>query len=94
MKSVRGEILRYTTTSLIELLSKFPKDLEIDTELSFLFNYPRELNHLQDTMTRDEFVDLARRKATKLCLLEGSWEEGTVSREKVLMIREKWELEK
>lgn len=87
-------ILRYTTTSLIEVLSKFPKDLEIDTELSFLFNYPKELDHLSDTMTRREFIDLARRKATKLCLLEGSWEDGTISREKVLMINEKWELEK
>ena len=86
--------MRYTTTSLIEVLSKFPKDLEIDTELSFLFNYPKELDHLSDTMTRREFIDLARRKATKLCLLEGSWEDGTISREKVLMINEKWELEK
>lgn len=86
--------MRYTTTSLIEVLSKFPKDLEIDTELSFLFNYPKELDHLSDTMTRREFIDLARRKATKLCLFEGSWEDGTIPREKVLMINEKWELEK
>ena len=86
--------MRYTTTILIELLKKFPKDLEIDTELSFLFNYPKELDHLTDTMTRKEFIDLARRKATKLALLEGSWEDGTIPREKVLMIQEKWENEK
>lgn len=86
--------MRYTTTILIELLKKFPKDLEIDTELSFLFNYPKELDHLTDTMTRKEFIDLARSKATKLCLLEGSWEDGTIPREKVLMIQEKWENEK
>ncbi|WP_407415770.1 hypothetical protein [Methanobrevibacter sp.] len=82
--------MKYTTTSLIEVLSKFPKDLEIDTELSFLFNYPKELDHLTDTMTRNEFIDLARSKATNLCLLEGSWEDGTIPREKIMGIQEKW----
>ena len=33
----------FTTTSLIEFLLKFPKDLPIETELACMWNYPEEI---------------------------------------------------
>ena len=36
--------MKYTTTSLIEILKKFPKDLPIETQLAFMWNYPDELS--------------------------------------------------
>lgn len=94
MRLVRGENMKYTTTDLISVLSKFPPGTEIDTEISLMWDYPLELKHLDDTMTREEFIELTRSKATRLCLFEGSWDDGTIPKEKILMIKERWELEK
>ena len=84
--------MRYTTTGLIELLSKFPPGTEIDTEISLMWDYPKELKHLDDTMSDTEFVELTMEHATMICLFEGSWDDQTIPREKVLEVKERWNL--
>lgn len=84
--------MRYTTTSLIEVLSRFPPNTEIDTEISLMWDYPKELKHLDDTMSDDEFVELTMKHAAKLVLFEGSWTDQTIPREKVLEVKERWNL--
>lgn len=69
----------YTTTGLIEILKKFPKDLIIETELALMWNYPEELLKQMDNMTEEEFKELSMANATGLCIFEGSWEKGNVS---------------
>ena len=71
--------MKYTTTSLIEILKKFPKDLPIETQLAFMWNYPDELLDKQDKLSNDDFKELTMKHATDLCIFEGSWEKGNVS---------------
>lgn len=71
-------MVKHTTTSLIELLSKFPKNLPIETELALMWNYPEELLEGQDRNSK-EFFDLSIENATDLCIFEGSWDKGNVS---------------
>lgn len=59
--------MKWTTTSLIEELQKFPEDLEIITELSLLWNYPPEIMEGNDIST-DEFKEYSQNKAVKLPL--------------------------
>lgn len=77
-------MVKYTTTSLIELLSKFPKDLQIETDLAFMWNYPEELKQWADDNdidinTDENFFDMTIEHATDLCIFEGSWQKGNVS---------------
>lgn len=71
--------MKYTTTSLIEVLEKFPKDLPIETELSFMWNYPDEFRSSMEILSEEEFIELTQKNATNLCIFEGSWEKGNVS---------------
>lgn len=70
---------QYTTTSLIEILSKFPKDLPIETELALMWNYPDKLRDKMDSMDSEEYVEFTMNHATDLCIFEGSWDKGNVS---------------
>lgn len=70
---------KYTTTSLIETLKEFPKDLPIETELALLWNYPDNLKTKMDTMSKEEFFTLTQENATDLCIFEGSWEKDNIS---------------
>ncbi|MBO6274243.1 MAG: hypothetical protein J6M91_01655 [Methanobrevibacter sp.] len=69
----------FTTTSLIEFLLKFPKDLPIETELACMWNYPEEILEKMEDMSAEEFREFSMNKATDLCIFEGSWEKGNVS---------------
>lgn len=70
---------KYTTTSLIETLKEFPKDLPIETELSLLWNYPDNLTNQKENMGNEEFFRLTQENATDLCIFEGSWEKDNIS---------------
>lgn len=70
---------RFTTTELIEFLLKFPEDLQIETELSCMWNYPDELKDKMNDMSSDDFMEFTMNNATDLCIFEGSWEKGNVS---------------
>ena len=70
---------KYTTTSLIEELKKFPEDTPIKTDLAFIFNYNDMWDFFKDEMSDDEFLDFSKAKATDVAIFEGSWEEDNIS---------------
>lgn len=71
---------RFTVRELINLLEEFPEDLEILTELSFLWNYPNEFReNYEGDIFSEEFSKLSRGVATELLIFEGSWEEDNIS---------------
>lgn len=70
---------KYTTTSLIEELKKFPEDTPIETDLAFIFNYNDMWDIFKDEMSDDEFLDFSKSKATDVAIFEGSWEEDNIS---------------
>lgn len=71
--------MKYTTTSLIEILKKFPENTPIETELAFMWEYPEELKEIRNSYSEEYFRELTMQKATSLCIFEGSWEKGNVS---------------
>jgi len=71
--------MKYTTTSLIEILKKFPENTPIDTELAFMWEFPEELNEIRNGYSEEYFRELTMQKVTRLCIFEGSWEKGNVS---------------
>lgn len=70
---------KYTTTSLIEELKKFPKDTPIKTDLAFIFNYNNMCDFFKNEMSDDEFLDFCKKTATDVAIFEGSWEEDNIS---------------
>ena len=70
---------KYTTTSLIEELKKFPEDTPIETDLAFIFNYNDMWDFFKNEMSDDEFLDFSKTKATDVAIFEGSWEEDNIS---------------
>ena len=71
----------FTTSSLINFLKQFPKDLPISNELATVWEYPDELKKNMNNMSADEFKKLTIKNATSLNIFEGSWEKDTVLRE-------------
>lgn len=69
-----NDMTKYTTTSLIKELEKFPEDLPIETELAMVYNYDSD-KVLAD---QDVFDDYAKH-ATELAIFEGSWEDDNIS---------------
>lgn len=70
---------KFTTTSLIDFLEKFPKDLPIETELAIMWNYPDELITEDVDTGSDEFTLTTMENATDICIFEGDWGTGNVS---------------
>lgn len=70
---------KYTTTSLIEELKKFPEDTPIKTDLAFIFNYNNMCDCFKNEMSDDEFLDFCKKTATDVAIFEGSWEEDNIS---------------
>lgn len=70
---------KYTTTSLIKELKKFPKDTPIKTDLAFIFNYNDMCDFFKNEMSDDEFLDFCKKTATDVAIFEGSWEEDNIS---------------
>ena len=66
----------YTVGELIEELNKFPKDLEILTELSMMWNFPKEIKPKIDELGYDDYVELTQKEAYELLIFEGSWEKN------------------
>ena len=74
---------KYTTTSLIKKLEKFPANLPIETELACLFNYDSD-KAIEETAGKEydneeELFDVHMKYATELAIFEGSWEEDNIS---------------
>lgn len=69
----------YTVGELIEELNKFPKDLEILTELSMMWNFPKEIKTKIDELDYDDYVRLTQKEAYELLIFEGSWEKDNIS---------------
>lgn len=69
---------KFTIESLIEFLSKFPKDLEIENEIAMTWEFPEELKHGDFNPDDEEFFELTIKNATKLFVLEGNWDKETV----------------
>ena len=67
---------KYTVNDLIKELEKFPKNLPIETELAFMWNYPTELLEYFEDYDEDDFVLLTQANALDLCIFEGSWEKN------------------
>lgn len=71
--------MKYTIKELIEILSNFPSDLKIETELALMWNYPDEIKESMDSMSEKDFLEYTMNQATDLCIFEGSWEKNNIS---------------
>lgn len=75
--------MKYTTTSLIRTLEKYPENLPIETELAFIFNYDSD-KVLEEVSGKtydneEELYEVYEKHATELAIFEGSWEEDNIS---------------
>lgn len=78
-----NDMTKYTTTSLIKELEKFPEDLPIETELAMVYNYDDD-KVIEETSGKtfkdeDELYGIYSKHATELAIFEGSWEEDNIS---------------
>ena len=71
--------MKYTVEELIRILSNFPSDLKIETELALMWNYPDEIKEFMDSMSEEDFLEYTMNQATDLCIFEGSWEKNNIS---------------
>lgn len=71
---------KYTTTTLIEELQKYPENTPIRTELAFLYHY-NDLCHFfrEENESDEDFLTYCKSTASDLCIFEGSWEEDNLS---------------
>lgn len=70
---------KYTTTSLIEELKKYPEDTPIKTDLAFIYHYNDMCDVFRNEMSDDEFLDFCKKTATDIAIFEGSWEDDILS---------------
>lgn len=78
-----NKMTKYTTTSLIKELEKFPTDTPIETELAFIFNYDSD-KVIEECSgktyeTETELFETYKKYATELAIFEGSWEKDNIS---------------
>ena len=71
--------MKFTVKSLIEMLQDFPEDLEIITELSFLWNFPDSVRDKMGELPYEEYEVLTKNNADELLIFEGSWEKDNIS---------------
>lgn len=70
------EMTKFTVEKLIEFLSLFPPELEIEQELKFKWWYPDDLTHSNLRHTDYEaFRRITQVRATRLEVGLGNWEE-------------------
>ena len=71
---------KYTTTSLIEELKKYPEHTIIQTELAFIYKY-NDLCDLfrEDCWSDNEFLDYCKENATEVAIFEGNWDTDEIS---------------
>lgn len=71
---------KYTTTTLIEELQKYPEGTPIRTELAFIYHY-NDLCHFfrEEDESDEDFLTYCKSTASDLCIFEGSWEEDNLS---------------
>lgn len=71
---------KYTTTTLIEELQKYPENTPIRTELALLYHY-NDLCHFfrEESESDEDFLTYCKSTASDLCIFEGSWEEDNLS---------------
>ena len=71
---------KYTTTTLIEELQKYPENTPIRTELALLYHY-NDLCHFfrEEDESDEDFLNYCKSTASDLCIFEGSWEEDNLS---------------
>lgn len=70
---------KYTTTSLIAELEKFPEDTPIRTELAFIYNYDPICDFLKGDMSDKAFLEYTKSRARDLAIFEGSWKNDNIS---------------
>lgn len=70
---------KYTTTSLIEFLEKFPVDTPIKNDLALMWKWDDTHLTLSKTLDEDDFKELSISKAIFLCIFEGDWEADSVT---------------
>lgn len=71
---------KYTTTTLIEELQKYPENTPIRTELAFLYHYNDLCYFFREEDEFDEdFLNYCKSTASDLCIFEGSWEDDNLS---------------
>ena len=72
--------MKFTVDSLIDELQKFPKNLEIITELSFMWNFPDEIREeYEGDINSEDFAEYSKSQANELLIFEGSWEKDNIS---------------
>lgn len=71
---------KYTTTTLIEELQKYPENTPIHTELAFLYRY-NDLCHFfrKEDESDEDFLNYCKSTTSDLCIFEGSWEDDNLS---------------
>lgn len=77
-----NDMTKYTTTSLIKELEKFPEDLPIETELAMVYNYDDKVIEETSGKTfkdKEDVFKVYAKYATELAIFEGSWEEDNIS---------------
>lgn len=70
---------KYTTTSLINELQKYPSDTPIETELAFIYRFNDLCYIFKNEYTEEEFLDYCKRNASKIAIFEGSWDKNNIS---------------
>lgn len=72
--------MKFTVDSLINELQKFPENLEIITELSFMWNFPESIREEYDgDINSEDFAEYSKSQANELLIFEGSWEKDNIS---------------
>ena len=71
---------KYTTTSLIEELEKYPEHTMIQTELAFIYKYNDMCDLFRnDCWSENEFLDYCKKNASEVAIFEGSWDTDEIS---------------
>lgn len=70
---------KYTTSSLIAELEKFPEDTPIRTELAFIYNYDPICDFLKGDMSDKAFLEYTKSRARDVAIFEGSWKDDNIS---------------
>lgn len=71
---------KYTTTTLIKELQKYPENTPIRTELAFIYRY-NDLCHLfrEEDESDEDFLNYCKSTASDIAIFEGSWEDDNLS---------------
>ena len=69
---------KYTTTELIKVLEKFPKNTPISNDLCMIWDFPDEIKNSKSF--KNNPIVYSQKNATGLGLFEGDWKQEGMTR--------------